>query len=115
MINSITVKNVASYSSEGILIENLKPVSFIYGANGSGKTTISNFLAKPEQTKYVDCKMGWENNQALPIYAYNKEFREQNFFKSNIPGVFTLGKATAEQVKALEEKKEEIKKLREVV
>ena len=113
MITSITVKNVVSYSPDGVLIENLKPVSFIYGANGSGKTTISNFSASPEQTKYADSSMSWENDQALSIYVYNKEFREQNFFKSNIPGVFTLGKASADQMKSLEEKKEEIKKLRE--
>ncbi len=115
MITSITVKNVASYSPDGVLIENLKPVSFIYGANGSGKTTISNFLASPEQTKYTDSSMSWENDQALSIHVYNKEFREQNFFKSNIPGVFTLGKASADQMKSLEEKKEEIKKLRETL
>ncbi|TXE07586.1 AAA family ATPase [Algoriphagus aquimarinus] len=113
MINSITVKNVASYSADGILLENLKPVSFIYGANGSGKTTISNFLATPKEDKYVDCNIAWEGDQALPAYVYNKEFREQNFFKSNIPGVFTLGKASAEQMKLLEEKKIEITSLRE--
>ena len=44
MIKSIKMKNCATYSEEGISIENCQKVNFIYGANGSGKSTISKFL-----------------------------------------------------------------------
>ena len=44
MIEKIEIKKVASYDETGIKIKNLKKVNFIYGANGCGKTTISNFL-----------------------------------------------------------------------
>ncbi|MDO8897604.1 MAG: AAA family ATPase, partial [Bacteroidales bacterium] len=86
---------------------------FIYGANGSGKTTISNFILNPSDSKYRSCELEWENDEPLTTYVYNKQFREQSFFKGDIPGVFTLGRATAEQVKELDDKKEEIKTLRE--
>jgi predicted ATPase len=38
MINSIKIKNVASYSAiDGVDLIGLKKVNFIYGANGCGK------------------------------------------------------------------------------
>ncbi len=112
MINSIKIKNFATYSSEGVHVEELKPVSFVYGANGSGKTTISNFIENPDDEKYSSCSLEWENDQPLTTYVYNKSFREQSFFKGDIPGVFTLGKASVEQQKTLNDKKEEIKEVR---
>lgn len=112
MLKSIEVKNVATYSPEGSNLEDLQPINFIYGANGSGKTTISNYLTQLDEPKYTDCKLIWEHNQPLKAHVYNKDFREQNFFKADIPGVFTLGKASAEQLQKLKEKQEEIKELR---
>jgi len=45
MITSLNIKNVATCDPEkGVQINDLKKVNFIYGANGSGKTTISNFI-----------------------------------------------------------------------
>lgn len=114
MIKSIQIKDVASYSSEGVFIDDLKLVNFIYGANGSGKTTISNFIVNRDESKHSSCKLEWHNNQLLTTYVYNKEFREKSFFKGDIPGVFTLGKASVEQMKVLGDKKEEIKELRKV-
>lgn len=113
MIESVTIKGVATYSIEGIKIENLKPVNFIYGANGSGKTTISNFLADQKRAGFGSCSLKWENDQPVKIYVYNKEFREKNFFKGDIPGVFTIGSASVEQVRLLKAKEDEITKLRD--
>lgn len=112
MVKSIQIKDVAIFSPEGIQFKELKPVSFIYGANGTGKTTISNFIAKPEGNQYSSCRIEWGDDQPLTTYVYNKKFREQSFFKGNIPGVFTLGKESVEQQKTLKEKKEEIKGVR---
>ena len=45
MITSLNIKNVTTCDPEnGVQINDLKKVNFIYGANGSGKTTISNFF-----------------------------------------------------------------------
>jgi wobble nucleotide-excising tRNase len=116
MITSIKIKNVATYDSEnGVLIDGLKKVNFIYGANGSGKTTISNYILDTSDTNYKDCQIAWDNDEPLTTYVYNKRFREQSFFKGDIPGVFTFGNATLEQLQELSDKKDEIKALREAV
>ena len=114
MITSLNIKNVATCDPEnGVQINDLQKVNFIYGANGSGKTTISNFFLNPSDTNYGDCQIEWENDEPLTTYVYNKQFREQSFFKGDIPGVFTFGKATPEQIQELKNKKEEIEELRE--
>jgi wobble nucleotide-excising tRNase len=114
MIKSLKIKDVATFESEnGIEINELKKVNFIYGANGSGKTTISNFFQNTNNPNYKNCVLDWENNEPLATYVYNKQFREQSFFKGDIPGVFTFGNATPEQILALKEKKEQIIALRE--
>lgn len=100
------MKNVATYSSEGALIQDCQKVNFFYGPNGSGKSTISNFLSNPAASQYRDCEIVWENEAALDVVVYNREFRDKNF-KENIAGVFTLGQATIEDIEALEKLKEQ--------
>lgn len=112
MIKSIQIKDVAIFSPEGVHIKNLKPVSLIYGANGSGKTTISNFFDNPGDSNYSSCSLEWRGNQPISTYVYNKNFREQSFFKGDIPGVFTLGRESVEQQHTLKNKKEEIEEVR---
>ncbi|GAA6988936.1 hypothetical protein ID0090_12420 [Helicobacter pylori] len=43
-ISQIVLKNVATFDENGASFENLKSINFIYGSNGSGKTTTSSFL-----------------------------------------------------------------------
>lgn len=105
MIKTIKLKNCATYLSEGTSIENCQKINFFYGPNGSGKSTISNFLQDPTDLLYRECIIEWENDTAVDIMVYNRRFRERNF-KENIAGVFTLGQATIEDIRALEEMKE---------
>ena len=112
MIKSIYVGNCATYSSECVKIENCQKVNFFYGPNGSGKSTISNFLFNPQAPQYNSCKIGWDNDIPIDILVYNKDFRTRHF-KENIAGVFTLGEATIEDIKALEEMKKELEKKHE--
>jgi wobble nucleotide-excising tRNase len=107
MIESIEIKNVASYDSKGVSIENLRKVNFIYGANGSGKTTISNFLNDQEDARFPECKIKWLSGDKLDTLIYNKEFRERNFGKGVVDGVFTLGEATKEQIEEIEKIKKD--------
>tara|TARA_R110002020_G_scaffold323957_1_gene539749 strand:+ start:275 stop:2488 length:2214 start_codon:yes stop_codon:yes gene_type:complete len=109
MIENITIKNIATYDNSGIQVSDLKKVNFIYGANGCGKTTISNFLFNNSDDKFSNCSLAWQNNIPLNTLVYNKEFRERNFGKGKLNGVFTLGEATAEQVKTIADKTEELK------
>jgi len=112
MIRSINVKGVATCSEQGIEINNCKKINFIYGANGSGKTTISNFLANQADSKFSSCSLQWDNDSPLPILVYNKEFRTRNFGNADIAGVFTLGEATKDQIAAIDKKKEELEDIK---
>jgi wobble nucleotide-excising tRNase len=114
MIESITVKNVATFDNTGIQINDLKRINFIYGANASGKTTISNFLYNPNNENLIDkgCSVKWKSDQQLHTLVYNKDFRERNF-EDKIAGVFTLGNATIEQIKEIEIKTQELRTIKE--
>jgi len=123
MISRITLRDVATFSSEGTTIKDLQRVNFIFGGNGCGKTTISRLLASvsggshtPEAGvegvtvagtgKYKNCEVEW-TGIPVKVLVYNKDFRKKNL-KENIPGVFTLGKESVEAETRLEEKKREL-------
>ena len=44
MIKSIIMKDCATYPNEDVVIGNCGKINFFYGANGSGKSTIGNYL-----------------------------------------------------------------------
>ena len=112
MIESIEIKNVATYDETGIQINDLKKVNFIYGANGSGKTTISNLLQTPTESKFHHCSINWYNSEELTTLVYNKNFRDNNFGKGKLNGIFTLGEATKEQKRVIDEKTEQLKQIK---
>jgi wobble nucleotide-excising tRNase len=109
MIKQLNLRKIATYDNQGVQFDDLKKVNFIYGANGCGKTTISNFISDNYNPKFSDCSLSWQNDFPLKVLVYNKEFRERNFGKGKLNGVFTLGEATAEQIKTIEQKNEELK------
>ncbi|ASL62713.1 AAA family ATPase [Bacillus cereus] len=98
MIKKITLKNVATYNQTGTYLDNLKKINFIYGNNGAGKTTISEFIRKEEG--FTDCILEWADKKTA-TYVYNRNFVNENFRSDNpIRGIFTLGKESVEiQVK----------------
>ena len=103
MITKISIKDTATYNNEGVVIDNLTKINFFYGANGSGKTTISNIIQSPSE--YETCAIEWQDNSPLNTLVYNRRFRDLNFGSTKIAGVFTLGNATREQIEKIEEKK----------
>lgn len=111
MIESIKLNQVATYTQE-VTINDLRKVNFVYGANGSGKTTISNFISDSDLAEYDQCEIKWINNQPLTPIVYNKNFRERNFSSDVIDGVFTLGEATKEQLEVIKNKEKELAELK---
>jgi len=112
MIESITIKKVASFDDTGIPINDLKKINFIYGANATGKTTISNLIDNTDDFNFQHCSVGWKHNQPLKTLVYNKNFRDSNF-GSKLKGVFTLGEATQKDIDVIEAKKLELSDLRD--
>ncbi len=104
MIKEIQLQNVATYSD---LVQMFPAcVNYIYGSNGSGKTTFSKVIANPEV--YEDCKLIW-SDQPLETLVYNKKFVDENFEQSNtIKGIFTLGKNSVSTYSSIVEAKERI-------
>ena len=113
MIESIEIKNIATFDDTGIQINELKKVNFIYGANGSGKTTITKFLYNQDNPDFENSSLKWINGLAINTLVYNKDFRERNFGKGSIDGVFTLGQATKEQTEEIEKKRKELRELKD--
>lgn len=87
MIQSFQIRNIGTYDAAGISCNDLEKVNFIYGANGSGKTTISKLLSNPQSS----CTINWLDNRKLEILVYNKDFKEKNILNSSFEGVFTIG------------------------
>lgn len=112
MIKDLKIANVASYNADGVYINGLKKIDFFYGANGCGKTTISNYLANNNEPQFENCSISWEGNRPLKTLVYNKQFRDANFGTGAIAGVFTLGQATTEEIEQINRKKKELSDLR---
>ena len=114
MISELVVSNIASYDAGGIRVKELKKVNFFYGANGCGKTTISNFLSNTDELKFKECSIDWEDDRPLRTLVYNKQFRDDNFGADTIAGVFTLGQATREDIDRINAKSNDVTELREI-
>lgn len=108
---------MATFDENGASFENLNSINFIYGANGSGKTTTSSFLKNLAENgiedKFDNSKIEWHNSESLKIEVYNKQFKEEQFRNSQVKGIFTLGKKTNENLEKIESKKESINKEKE--
>ena len=95
MIENIKIGSVASYPFDSCASFNLKKINIAYGYNGSGKSTISNFLQNSSYGKYKQCSFVSKNSNSN-ILVYNTKFVEDNFFESKQPGIFTLSSENKE-------------------
>lgn len=114
MIRNVNIKGIASYDSVGSTV-NLRKINYIYGSNGTGKTTISEFLRNKNHPKHFSCDINWDNrNSECDLFVYNRNFVQENFNISNeIKGIFTLGKESADILTSIDEKKNDVDKHQE--
>ena len=110
MITKINLNNVASYKGLTSL-ETDKKVNLIYGLNGTGKSTLSNYLHNQTDEKYKSCSVeGLDQNHE--ILVYNQTFIQETFFEAeNLKGIFTLSKENKEAETKISNAQKEIKKL----
>ena len=109
MITSINIQNVATYTRPAEL-NDLRKINFIFGANGTGKTTISRVIE--QATGHEHCLTQWSGGTPLEVMVYNRDFVERNFNQeSTVKGIFTLGDNQVEAEKEIERLKPELDKL----
>src|SRR5690625_3220260 len=116
MIKSIKIKDVASYGAEGVEI-NLGKVNYIYGSNGTGKTTITEYLRTNTDLKFSSCNIEWQqSNMNGDMFVYNRHFVNENFnIQNEIKGIFTLGKESTKVLADIEEMKTQGEKHKEKI
>ncbi|HDL6770048.1 TPA: AAA family ATPase [Yersinia enterocolitica] len=103
----LRIRDVTSYSNQNFVTLDLsKRINLIYGQNGSGKSTISNYFYDPSDKNFSACETTF--NTKFKYIVYNQRFIEDNFYtKEGQPGVFTLSKENAELEKTIKEKDKE--------
>lgn len=110
MLTKIALNRIASFKNLAAL-ETDKKINLIYGLNGTGKSTFSNYLHKQTEEIYKDCSVqGLDNNH--DILVYNQAFIQDTFFESeNLKGIFTLSKENKEAETQIANAQKEILKL----
>lgn len=63
MIESITIANVATYTSTPETLTALSQLIYLFGSNGTGKTTISRVIA--DESSFPACKVNWKGGTKL--------------------------------------------------
>lgn len=90
MISEIHMSKVASFDQNTSICTD-KKINLIYGLNGVGKSTLSNYLYSPDDVRYSNCRM--VSDSLDPVIVYNQRFIQENFFVSDsLKGIFSLSK-----------------------
>ena len=112
MISKIVLNGVASYKKEAELDTDRK-VNLLYGLNGTGKSTFSEFLYDQTGARFSQCSIeGLEENDT--VLVYNQKFVQDTFYEpEGIHGIFTLSKGNADAQKVIDTTSAEVKKLTE--
>ena len=106
MIENIYIRDIASYGTNPESLTDLSQLNFIYGSNGTGKTTISKIIA--DESLFPDCSVEWRVGTKLETFVYNRDFVEKNFNPSTeLKGIFTLGEKDKYSLDKIEASKKE--------
>ncbi|QNN21567.1 AAA family ATPase [Planctomycetales bacterium ZRK34] len=114
MIERVVVKSEASFGPDEQVLDGLAKYNFIFGTNGSGKTTISRIVANASD--YPHCSVVWQGGQPLKTIVYNRDFVERSFDQSpQLKGIFTLGEESKEVTEKIATAKSELDELADEV
>ena len=106
MIKKIYIGNIATYIP-GVEFEP-KKINFIYGANGTGKSTLSKVLSN--EISSSECNIEWNTGTKEDVIVYNKGFVEKNFQNDiALKGIFSMGEENIEKKRKLKKRKIKLK------
>jgi wobble nucleotide-excising tRNase len=107
MIESITIADVATYASTPQALDRLSKFTYIFGANATGKTTISRIIAN--EGAFPSCSVAWRGGTRLQPMVYNQDFVEHNFNQTKeLKGIFTLGEHNIDTLERIGSAKTEL-------
>lgn len=112
MITEITMNGVASYK-QAAHIPNLKKFNLFYGLNGTGKSTLSKYLAvcTDPNDEYKNCSYKTDDPD-IEVFVYNQNFVKAHFQENpQQQGIFTLDKANTEALTAITSARQKINQL----
>lgn len=114
MLTEIKLNGFASFK-HATCLQTDKPVNFVYGLNGTGKSSISKYLNNPTDERYALCSMSPAlDPEKEEILVYNQDFIHENFVeREHQHGVFTLSKANKKAYDAIKKANEELAELQE--
>lgn len=89
MIKQVKIFGTPPYTGSEQVVD-AKQINFLYGLNGTGKTTISRFLRKQDDPRFSQCSVEWVGSP-IKCEVYNRDYVDENFGETSVPGIFTLG------------------------
>lgn len=112
MIKRISILGPASYKKLATL-ETDKNINLIYGLNGSGKSTFSEFLRNSADPIYANCSIEpLLDSETEEILVYNENYVNEIFYSSETQqGIFSLSKENSDARKKIEEAAVKLKEL----
>ena len=79
MINKIVLNGVATFREKAVF-ETDKQVNLLYGLNGVGKSTFSEFLYDPTAPRFDNCSVeGLDENDTVLVYT--QKFVQEYFYE----------------------------------
>lgn len=108
MISKIVLNRVASYKAPSTLLTD-KKVNLIYGLNGTGKSTLSNFMYNTSDPSFANCTIEDISNTSMLVY--NQKFIRDYFYEDEkLKGIFTLSKENKVAEQKISSAKQEIER-----
>lgn len=97
MIESLNIKDIATYDLTGVEINDLKKVNFFFGYNGTGKSTIARYLYNigledsSKKEEFKNCSQNGYAKDQHQILVFDDKFVEDNFKnRETQKGIFSL-------------------------
>ena len=114
MIESIQIAGIATYTGTPEVLSDLATFNFLYGSNGSGKTTITRVIA--DEGSFPTCSVVWKGGTKLQAMVYNRDFVTKNFNQAaELKGIFTLGEKNVDTLKKIAAAKGELDALTKTI
>src|SRR5680860_12564 len=104
MIDLITIANIATFRDTPGTLRNLSKFNYIFGSNGTGKTTISRVIA--DHNAFPGCSVKWKSGQTRETPVLNRCVIDRNY--AQLKGVFTLGEKQKEALGKIHAAKDEL-------